>query len=94
MEEILETAEPYLRKLKPLGEAALTIGLPLLLWQKKEIAGTVAVGPFECMPSRIAETQLSLISQRTGLPVLNLSFYGDPLEKDLLESFIWDLKKK
>jgi len=90
-EEILKTAEPYLRKLKPLGEAALTIGLPLLLWQKKEIAGTVVVGPFECMPTRIAETQLTLISQRIGLPTLVLSFNGDPLDKDLLESFVWDL---
>ncbi len=93
IEEILETARPYLRQLKPLGEAALTIGLPLLLWQKKEIDGTVIAGPFECMPTRIAETQLNLISQKTSLPVLALSFYGDPLEKDLLESFIWDLKK-
>ncbi|MEW6674550.1 MAG: acyl-CoA dehydratase activase [Nitrospirota bacterium] len=93
IEEILKTAKPYLRRLRPLGEAALTIGLPLLLWQKREIAGAVIVGPFECMPTRIAETQLSLISQHTGLPVLTLSFNGDPLEKDLLESFIWDLSR-
>jgi len=93
IEEILKTAKPYLRKLKPLGEAALTIGLPLLLWEKREIAGTVVVGPFECMPTRIAETQLGLISQQTGLPVLTLFFNGDLLEKDLLESFVWDLRK-
>ncbi len=93
-EEILKAAEPYLRQLKPLGEAALTIGLPLLLWQKKEIAGTVVVGPFECMPTRIAETQLNLISERTGLPALALSFNGDPLDKDLLESFVWDLARR
>ncbi len=93
IEEILKTAKPYLRKLKPLGESALTIGLPLLLWQKREIAGAVVIGPFECMPTRIAETQLNLVSQKTGLPVLNLSFNGDPLERDLIESFIWDLRK-
>jgi len=93
IDEILDAAKPYLSKLRPLGEAALTIGLPLLLWQKKEIDGVVLVGPFECMPTRIGETQLSLISQQTGLPVLTLSFNGEPLEKDLLESFIWDLKK-
>jgi predicted nucleotide-binding protein (sugar kinase/HSP70/actin superfamily) len=93
IEETLKTAKPYLRELKPVGEAALTIGLPLLLWEKREISGTIVVGPFECMPTRIAETQLSLISQQTGLPVLTLFFNGDPLEKDLLESFIWDLKK-
>jgi predicted nucleotide-binding protein (sugar kinase/HSP70/actin superfamily) len=75
------------------GEAALTIGLPLLLWEKREISGTIVVGPFECMPTRIAETQLSSISQQTGLPVLTLFYNGDPLEKELLESFIWDLKK-
>lgn len=91
--EILKTAKPYLRELKPLGEAALTIGLPLLLWEKREISGTIVAGPFECMPTRIAETQLNLISQGTGLPVLTLFFNGDYLERDLLESFVWDLKK-
>ncbi len=94
VEEILKKAEPYLTKLRPLGESALTIGLPLLLWKKKEIDGAVLVGPFECMPCRIAETQLALISEQTGLPVLNLSFYGDPLDKELLESFVWDLKSR
>ena len=93
VEEILKTAKPYLKKLRPLGESALTIGLPLLLWKNKEIDGAVLVGPFECMPTRIAETQLALISEQTGLPVLSLSFYGDPLDKELLESFVWDLKK-
>jgi predicted CoA-substrate-specific enzyme activase len=93
IEEILKTAEPYLSKLKPLGESALTIGLPLLLWRKKEIDGVVLVGPFECMPTRIGETQLALISEQTDLPVLNLSFSGEPLDKEILESFVWDLKK-
>jgi len=93
VEEILKKAKPYLKKLRPLGESALTIGLPLLLWENKEIDGAVLVGPFECMPTRIAETQLALISEQTGLPVLSLSFYGDPLDKELLESFVWDLKK-
>ena len=94
IEEIVKAAEPYLSKLQPLGESALTIGLPLLLWKKKEIDGVVLVGPFECMPTRIAETQLSLVSEQTGLPVLSLSFYGDPIDKELLESFVWDLKSR
>ncbi len=81
IEKILEAARPYLSDLKPIGEAALTIGLPLLLWQKKEIQGSVVVGPFECMPTRISETQLNLISQRTNLPVLTLSFYGEPWKR-------------
>lgn len=93
IEKILKTAKPYLSRLYPLGESALTIGLPLLLWKKKEIAGAVIIGPFECMPTKIAETQLNLISEQTGLPLLNLSFSGDPLDKELLESFVWDLKK-
>ncbi len=93
VDEILRKAEPYLRGLKPLGETALTIGLPLLLWQKKEIVGTVVVGPFECMPTRIAESQLGLISQKNNFPILVLHLNGDPLEKDLLESFVWDIKK-
>jgi len=93
IDEILKAAKPYLTKLTPLGESALTIGLPLLLWKKKEIDAVILAGPFECMPTRIAETQLGLISEKTGLPVLSLSFYGDPLDKEFLESFIWDLRK-
>jgi hypothetical protein len=76
-----------------LGESALTIGLPLLLWKKKEIDGVVIVGPFECMPTRIAESQLNLISEKFGLPVLSLSFYGEPIDTELLESFVWNLRK-
>jgi hypothetical protein len=94
IEDVLRTAEPYLRKLRHLGESALTIGLPLLLWKKVEIAGTVVVGPFECMPTRIAETQQSFLSQQTGLPILVLYFNGELLERDLLESFIWELIKR
>lgn len=94
IDKILRAAKPYLTKLRPLGESALTIGLPLLLWKKKEVDAVILVGPFECMPTRIAETQLGLISEKTGLPVLSLSFYGDPLDKELLENFVWDLTHK
>jgi predicted nucleotide-binding protein (sugar kinase/HSP70/actin superfamily) len=93
IDQILKTAKPYLSHLRPLGESALTIGLPLLLWKKKEIDGVVIVGPFECMPTRVAESQLNLISEKFGLPVLSLSFYGEPIDTELLESFVWNLRK-
>jgi len=91
VEEILAEAERYLTGLKPQGEAALTIGLPALLWHKKEIAGAVIVGPFECMPTRVGETQLSLFSRQEGLPVLVLSLNGDAMDLDLLENFAWEI---
>ncbi|MCM8815102.1 MAG: acyl-CoA dehydratase activase [Candidatus Omnitrophica bacterium] len=94
VDQILNAARDYLSYLRPLGEAALTIGLPLLLWKKKEIDGAVLVGPFECMPTRIAETQLRLVSEKTGLPIISLSFHGDPLNTDPLEVFVWELKNK
>ena len=94
VDQILKAAKPYLSRLRPLGESALTIGLPLLLWQKKEIDGVVLVGPFECMPTRVGETQLSLISEKTGLPFLSLSFHGDPIDTEPLESFIWSFEIK
>ncbi len=85
--EILEEARDYLKDLKPLGEAALTIGLPLLLWKKKEIDAAVVVGPFECMPTRIGETQLNRIARQYRFPVLSLSYYGEAPDRDILEGF-------
>lgn len=90
-EEILAETKPYLTGLKPQGEAALTIGLPALLWHKKEIAGAVLVGPLECMPSRVGETQLSIFTQRERLPILSLSLNGDPIDSDQLETFVWEI---
>jgi predicted nucleotide-binding protein (sugar kinase/HSP70/actin superfamily) len=93
IDEILNAAKPYLTKLRPQGESALTIGLPLLLHKKKEIKGAVILGPFECMPTRVAEEILSMASEKNKLPLFSVSFRGDPIDNDLLESFVWELRE-
>jgi len=94
IDAILKMAKPHLSRLRPQGEAGLTIGLPLLLWRKKEIKGAVILGPFECMPTRTAEEILMMASEKNGLPVLNVSFHGDQIDRDTLESFVWNLKSR
>ncbi len=73
------------------GEAVLTLGLPLYNWRKNEIAAAVNVGPLECMPTRIAESQFFHAAEREGLPTLTLAFNGDPLAEDVLDNFAFEV---
>jgi hypothetical protein len=47
----------------------------------------VNVGPLECMPIRIAESQFFHAAKREGLPTLTLTFNGDPMAEDSLDNF-------
>jgi len=73
------------------GEAVLTLGLPLHNWRGSEISAAVNVGPLECMPTRIAESQFSHAAEREGLPTLTLTFNGDPLAEDVLDNFAFEV---
>lgn len=91
--DILNTASKYLRK--PLvGEEILTIGTPLHAYKNGEIQGVVNVGPLECMPSKIAESQFYHIAEQDGLISLNLSFNGDPIPKSVLDDFCFEVKRR
>ena len=73
------------------GETVLTLGLSLHNWRKGEIAAVVNVGPLECMPTRIAESQFFHAAEREGLPTLTLTFNGDPLAEDVLDNFAFEV---
>jgi hypothetical protein len=73
------------------GEAVLTLGWSLHNWRKGEIAAVVNVGPLECMPTRIAESQFFHAAEREGLPTLTLTFNGDPLAEDVLDNFAFEV---
>jgi len=73
------------------GETLLTLGLPVHAWRQGKIDAVVNVGPLECMPTRIAESQLFHIAQREGLPGLTLAFNGDPLAEDALDNFAFEI---
>ncbi|HLO65459.1 MAG TPA: BadF/BadG/BcrA/BcrD ATPase family protein, partial [Holophaga sp.] len=91
--EILATAAPYLRPALE-GEAVLTIGGPLHLWRRGAIDAAVAVGPLECMPNKLAEAQLLHVTEREGLPALALSLGGDPVDPDVLDNFLFQVKAR
>ncbi len=91
--DILEAAKGYLRK-DLVGEEILTIGTPLNAFLHGEIQGAVSVGPLECMPSKIAESQFYHIAEREGLPSLSLSFNGDPIPDSVLDDFCFTVRQR
>ena len=88
--ELVNTASDYLVG-DVGGEAVLTLGHPLHEWRKGSIDAVVNVGPLECMPTRVCESQFFHISQREGMPTLTLSFNGDPLPDDALDNFAFEI---
>lgn len=91
--DILNAACRYLRK-DLVGEEILTIGTPLHAFKQGIIDGVVSVGPLECMPSKIAESQFYHIAEHEGLISLNLSFNGDPIPDAALDDFCFEVKQR
>jgi predicted CoA-substrate-specific enzyme activase len=91
--EILDTARPYVNDALE-GEAVLTVGAPLHAWRHGRIAGTVSVGPLECMPTKIAEAQSHHVAEREGLLSLTLSFNGDAVNAAALDNFAFEVKAR
>jgi activator of 2-hydroxyglutaryl-CoA dehydratase/predicted nucleotide-binding protein (sugar kinase/HSP70/actin superfamily) len=90
--EAVAAAEPYVNP-DLYGEASLTVGGPVHEWSNGRIDGAVNVGPMECMPSRIAASQLLHVAERDGLPVLNLSMSGEPLDAAQLDGFAYEVRQ-
>jgi predicted CoA-substrate-specific enzyme activase len=86
VKQALEAANPYLRSAL-YGEAVLTLGSAVHEWRKGAIDGVVSVGPLECMPTKLAETQFFHVAEREGLPSLTIPFNGDPMDPEGLDNF-------
>ncbi|MCL2326145.1 MAG: acyl-CoA dehydratase activase-related protein [Proteobacteria bacterium] len=93
VQTILNTAQPYLR-IELVGEEILTLGTPLYAHQHGEIQGAVNVGPLECMPSKIAESQLYHVAEHDGLLSLTLAFNGDLIPDSVLDDFCFEVKRR
>jgi predicted CoA-substrate-specific enzyme activase len=91
--EVVAAAEPYVRSSLH-GEAALTVGSPRLAWRHRSIDGVLSVGPLECMPNKISEAQLLHIAESEGLPSLTLALNGDPIDPEILESFVYEIHSR
>ncbi|MCX7722606.1 MAG: acyl-CoA dehydratase activase-related protein, partial [Verrucomicrobiae bacterium] len=91
--ESIRAAEPYLRQALH-GEAILTLGTALHSWHAGSIDAAVSVGPLECMPNKIAEAQFFHITEQEGLPNLTISLVGDPMDIEVLENFVFEVKSR
>ena len=89
----LEAAAPYIRK-DLIGEAVLTVGGPVHEWRHSLIDGVVNVGPLECMPSKIAEAQLFCVGEQEGLPSLTISYNGDPVNPEVIDTFAFEMHRR
>ncbi|MBN1655155.1 MAG: CoA activase [Deltaproteobacteria bacterium] len=93
VDQKLDACSVYLRKQLEV-ESVLTIGTPLRMLQQDpfSIDGVVSVGPLECMPNKIAESIFFHLSEQRKLPCLTLSVNGDPIDPEMLDGFIYEIK--
>ncbi len=87
---LIAASSPYMRGALE-GEAVLTIGAPVHAWRHREIDAAVSVGPLECMPNKLAESQLHHVSEREGLLSMTLSLNGDPIDPEILDAFAFEV---
>ncbi len=76
------------------GEAILTIGSPLLMHRQGEVSGAVCVAPLECLPNKVAESQLFHASEETGMPAASIYLNGDPIDDSVLDNFVYEVKTR
>ena len=74
------------------GEAILTVGGAIAEWRQGHMDGVINVGPLECMPSKIAESQFIRVAEDEGLLSTTLSLNGDPLEREALDTFAFEVQ--
>jgi len=90
VQDSLHAARPYIRE-QLSGEAVLTLGGPLHEWRNRRIQGVVSVGPLECMPNKIAESQFFHVAEREGLHSLTLHLNGAPVDPEILDNFAYEM---
>ncbi len=73
----------------PVGEAPITLGNTLLSWKEERCDGVVAVAPWGCGPSLVAE---SLLRHQKRIPILFIYSDGSPLDETRLDSFAFRLQ--
>ncbi len=84
--DILGAARPWVRDALE-GETVLTVGSAVHAWRAQEVDAVVSVGPLECMPNKLAESQLVHVGEREDLLSLTLSLNGDPIDPEPLDGF-------
>jgi len=88
--DTVRAAADYMREAL-VGEAVLTIGGPLHEHAEGTIDGVVSVAPLECMPSKLAETQLQHAAEKTGLLSVTIPVNGDPIDPTVIDAFAYEV---
>ncbi|WP_319583508.1 acyl-CoA dehydratase activase-related protein [uncultured Pseudodesulfovibrio sp.] len=91
IDNVIKAAVPYLDP-ELVGEAVLSLGSPAEGFRLGEIDGVVAVGPHECMPNKIVESQLLFMQEKTGGHTLTVSVSGEPINPDILDRFAFEVR--
>jgi len=76
------------------GEAVLTIGAAVEHWRAGKIDAVVNVGPLECMPTKVAESQFFHVARDENLPNLTISLNGDSLNTEMLDNFAYEVHER
>jgi predicted CoA-substrate-specific enzyme activase len=84
--EVVGAARPWVHDALE-GETVLTVGAAVHAWRAREVDAVLAVGPLECMPNKLAESQLVHVGEREELLSLTLSLNGDPVDPEPLDGF-------
>ncbi len=90
IQDQLGAASPYIRE-QLSGEAPLTLGGPLHEWREGHIQGAVSVGPLECMPNKVAESQFFHAAEKEGLLSLTLALNGEPADPEVIDNFAYEI---
>jgi predicted nucleotide-binding protein (sugar kinase/HSP70/actin superfamily) len=88
--EVVRAARGYVHDALE-GETVLTVGASLHAWRRREVDAVLSVGPLECMPNKLAETQLVHAGEAEGLLSLTLSLQGDPIDPEPLDAFAFEV---
>ncbi len=84
--EVVRAADRYVRDALEC-ETVLTVGAALHAWRAREVDAVLSVGPLECMPNKLAESQLVHVGEQEELLSLTLSLNGDPIDPEPLDGF-------
>jgi predicted nucleotide-binding protein (sugar kinase/HSP70/actin superfamily) len=91
--EAMAASDPYVRRSLEV-ETVVTLGAALHGWRHGAIDAAVSVGPLECMPNKLAESQFLHAGEREGLLSLSLPLNGDPIDPEVLDNFAWEVRAR
>jgi predicted nucleotide-binding protein (sugar kinase/HSP70/actin superfamily) len=91
--QVVRAAAPWVNEALE-GETVLTVGAAVHAAVAGEIDGILSLGPLECMPNKLAETQLAHVGEKLGIPALTLSLNGDPVDPEPLDGFALEVKER